>query len=210
MRRMLYFLLHDADAFHCQITPALAASWRQRSFRPLAALAAELSPVLDAFADRYRLTADEQPLLRHVSADQPFDRRLWRHLAGEVLLYAAADAPELQTAPDTLAALLTLNGTVDGPSPIRQAHYGSRDLDFGGVVYRPDRAGLNDTADVNRLAEYLAVIDPDHWRPDSLFGLADDEERAEELAFARGCFTDLRDLYFRAQERGQVVVCEEI
>src|SRR5262249_44257288 len=197
-------------AFHGRIAPILGASWRQRSFRLLTALAAELSPVLDAFAERYRLTADEQPLLRHISADQPFDRRLWRHLTGEVLLYAATDAPEIQAPPDTLAVLLPPGGVSDGPSPIRQAHFGSRDLHFGVVVYRPDRAGLNDVADVNRLAEYLAAVDPGRWAPDRLTGLADDEERAEELAFARDCFTALRGLYFQARQRGQVVVCEEV
>jgi hypothetical protein len=206
---MLYFLLHDAGGFHGRIAPALAASWRQRSFGPLAALAAELAPALGAFAERYRLTAKEQPLLRHISANQPFDRRLWRHLAGEVLLYAAADAPTLQTAPATLACLLA----PEPFAPIQQAHYGSRDLDFGGAVYRPDQAGLNDVADVARLADDLAAVDTSRWttadlRP--LPELSDDEERAEELAFARDCLAALRALYEGARERGQVVVCEEI
>src|SRR5436190_2694150 len=102
---MLYFLLHDADAFHGYIVPALAASWRRRQFGPLVTLAAELGAALTDFADRYRLTADERPWLAQLTADRPFDRRLWRHLAGEVLLYAAADVPAIQTAADTLAML---------------------------------------------------------------------------------------------------------
>ena len=76
--------------------------WRRAggsaSFGPVVELAADLAPTIAAFADRFHLTADEQPLLTRLTADQPFDRRLWRHLAGEVLLYAAADAPAIQTA----------------------------------------------------------------------------------------------------------------
>src|SRR5262245_12650498 len=128
---MLYFLLHDADAFHRRIAPALAASWHRHSFAPVVALVDELSAALAAFAERYHLTGDEEPLLRHITKGQPFDRRLWRHLAGEMLLYAAADAPPLQTAPDVLAWLVR----IDGAEPIRQAHFGSRDVDFGGVAY---------------------------------------------------------------------------
>src|SRR5882757_8883045 len=122
---MLYFLLHDADVFDRHITPALAASWRRRNFGPVVALAAELGPKLTDFADRFHLTADERPLLAQLSADRPFDRRLWRHLAGEVLLYAAADAPTIQTAADTLAELVV----PERRAAVRQAHVGSRDLD---------------------------------------------------------------------------------
>jgi hypothetical protein len=216
---MLYFLLHDADAFHRRLVPALAASWRRRDFGPLADLAAELIPALDAFADRYHLTAAEEPLLKRLTAALPFDRRLWRHLAGEVLLYAAADAPALQTAPDTLAALLAPGQPgrdewpLDRLAPILQAHHGSRDLDFGGVIYRPGHAGLNDAGDVARLADDLAAVDPARWTVDDLRAipdLNDEDERAEELAFARDCFAALRALYGQARERGRVVVCEEI
>src|SRR4051794_10341339 len=122
---MLYFLLHDAAAFRGRIAPALAAGWRRRTFAPVAALAADLGPALAVFADRFRLTADERPLLAELTADRPFDRRLWRHLAGEVLLYAAADVPTIQTAPDTLAALPAADAVA-----IRQAHVGSRDVEF--------------------------------------------------------------------------------
>jgi hypothetical protein len=213
---MLYFLLHDAETFHRRIAPALTASWRRRDFGPIAALAAELAPALDAFAARYHLTADEAPLLRGVTAGQPFDRRLWRHLAGEVLLYAAADAPALQTAPETLATLLAPGQPgrdewpLDQLAPILQAHYGSRDLEFGGIVYRPGHSGLNDTADVERLAAELAAVDSTWWTADDLYGLADDEERAEELAFARECFAALQDVYRQAREHARVVVCEDI
>jgi len=155
------------------------------------------------FADRFHLTADERPLLAGLTAARPFDRRLWRHLAGEVLLYAAADAPAIQTAAETLGVLVR----PEQRDAVRQAHTGSHDLDFEGVPYRPGQAGLNDTADVIRLADQLAVIDPAGW---SEADLTDADERAEELAFAREFFTALRDVYVQARTRDQVVVCEDI
>jgi hypothetical protein len=82
-----------------------------------------------------------------------------------------------------------------------------RDLDFDGVPYRPGQAGLNETADVARLAAALAHIDPAGWREADL---ASSDEPAEELAFARECFAALREMYNRARQASQVVVCEEI
>jgi hypothetical protein len=201
---MLYFLLHDAIAFR-RIATALAASWRRRTFGPVVELAAELDPVLTAFADRFHLTADERPLLKRLTADQPFDRRLWRHVAGEILLYAAAAAPAIQTAADTLGALVAH----DHLATIQQAHAGSRDLNFDGVPYRPRHAGLNDLADVARLVDELAAIDPAAWTINHLSARPDDEP-AEELAFARECFAALTELYRHARGRGHVVVCEDI
>jgi hypothetical protein len=199
---MLYFLVHDAAVFRDRIAPALATSWRQRAFGPLRSLAADLAPTFAAFADRYRLTADEQPLLARLTPDQPFDRRLWRHLAGEVLLYAAADAPAVQTDPETLTALVA----ADQRETIRQAHAGSRDLDFDGISYRPGHAGWNDSADVARLAAEFAAIDPAAWVPISLTG----DDPAEELAFASAAFASLREIYDRARDCNQVVICEDI
>jgi hypothetical protein len=203
--RVLYFLQHDAEVFHGRIAPALAASWRRRTFGPIVGLAAELAPTIDAFAERHHLTADERPLLASLTADCPFDRRLWRHLAGEVLLYAAADAPAIQNAADALVTLVSTKPR----ETIRQAHAGSRDLEFDGVPYRPGRAGLNDTAAVGRLATELGVIDPAAWSAESLTSLETDD-RLDELAFARECFAGIRDLYERARRANQVVVCEDI
>lgn len=201
---MLYFLLHDAAAFR-RIATAFAASWRRRNFGPIVELAAELDPVLTAFADRFHLTADERPLLAELTAAHSFDRRLWRHVAGEILLYAAADAPAIQTAPDTLAVLVA----PEQLATIQQAHAGSRDLDFDGVPYRPGHAGLNDVTDVARLADELSVIDPAEWTTAQLLARPDDDP-AEELAFARECFASLCNVYRQACDQGQVVVCEDI
>jgi hypothetical protein len=202
---MVYFMLHDAGRFENRILPSLAASSRIRSFAPIVQLASELRPLTDDFANRYCLTSDEQPLLLKLSSDQPFDRRLWRHVAGEILLYAAAEAPPVQTAADTLAIIVS----DDQRDVIRQAHAGSRDVSFDGILYRPGRAGMNHAADVDRIAAALTEIDTGAWNVEDLVAdLADDP--AEELAYAAGCLADLREMYVRARRNGQVVICEEI
>src|SRR6516164_7163015 len=148
----LYFLLHDAARFHEALRPALAEAWRRRSFEPCRALCSALAPAAVGFAERYH-TGHDEPLLAQVArGGVPFDRDFWRLLVGEALLYGAASVPEILTAPDTLCRLLAAGSE---SAPIRQAHFGSRDLTFGGGFYRPDAAGLNDVADVARLAEYL-------------------------------------------------------
>src|SRR5262245_29605761 len=98
----IYFLLIDHARFHTEIVPALAASWRQRTFLPCRALCAALLPQARAFAERSQI---EPPLLE-TAQRLPFGRDLWRHLAGEVLFYAAAEIPDIQTAPDILCPLL--------------------------------------------------------------------------------------------------------
>ncbi|HZT82828.1 MAG TPA: hypothetical protein VFA26_21535 [Gemmataceae bacterium] len=212
---MLYFLLHDAGRFRDVIVPPLAAAWRRRSFAPCAALAEALAPAVRRFAEAYHI-ADE-PLLPRV-AGLPFDRAAWRLLAGEVLLCAADEIPELQTAPDALCLLLAPERYHEGPAsrerlaPVEQAHFGSRDVAFGPAVYRPDHAGLNDAADVARLADYLAAVDEGRWAAADLAGLrdVDPEDLPEELEYVREWFPALRELYEGARRRGQVVVCETL
>jgi hypothetical protein len=207
-----YFLVLDGTSFERDIRPALATSWRQRSFEPCRALCAALVPAAVAFSRRYHTGTDE-PFVARVASGLPFDRAFWRTLAGEVLLVAAADIPELQTCPDTLCRLLECNAEQDLPRgqlpPILQAHRGSRDLTFGLAVYRPDHAGYNNAADVGRLTEYLAAVRPETWTPQNLEG-DDAEDRAEELAFARQCLAALCDVYRQAQARGRVIVLESI
>src|SRR5256885_6981898 len=98
---MLYFLLHDAAAFRGRIAPALAAGWRRRTFAPVAALAADLGPAVAAFADRFRLTADERPLLAGLTADRPVDRRLWRPPARGGVLSPPGRRPAHPAGPGT-------------------------------------------------------------------------------------------------------------
>jgi hypothetical protein len=210
----VYFLVHDADLFSNRITPALTASWRRRSFAFCRELCVFLLPAALAFRHRYHTGTDE-PLLARIIQGLPFDRDLWRLLVGEVLLYAALDVPELQTAPETLARLVGGSGQQPGDTlrehwpPIWQAHLGSQELLFG-TFYRPEHAGFNGVADVRRLAAHLDGIDPAIWTTAALRDLAgpDAEDQEEELAFARDCFAGLRGLYQRAGNTGQVIVSE--
>ena len=213
-----YFLMLDAAAFEDRARPALAASWRQRSFAPCRSFCAGLIPAASAYAEQYHVGADE-PLLACVADDLPFDRNHWRALVGEVLLFTAVEIPEFQTCEETLFRLLApehYREAVDQRERlalIQQAHQGTRDLTFGAAVFRPEHAGYNNVADVSRLADYLAAVRPEVWTPADLIGLrgADDEaEREEELAFARDWFPALVDLFHRARERGAVLIHESI
>lgn len=212
----IYFILLDGPMFHERIVPALAASWRQRSFAPCRALCAELRPAVEAFRAGFFAGGDD-PLLTQVERGLPFDRRWWRALVGEVLLFGAAEVPELQTTPEALCCLLAPDQyrqerpvSREGFAPIQQAHFGSRDLAFGAAMYRPDQVGLNDRADTARLADYLAQVDPERWTAAGLAGLhgMTEVDREEELEFVREWFPALRELYRGAATRAQVIVCE--
>ncbi len=212
----VYYMLHDADRFQEEIRQAFADSWRRKSFEPCRKLCNALMPTVVVFADCYHIGAGE-PLIRLVARGLNFSSLYWRTLVGEVLLYAAADVPEIQVAPETLCCVLTPEQYLEGWvqrgrfAPIQQAHYGSRDLVFGGGFYRPDHAGYNDRDDVARLTRYLQAIDPESWTAIELVLLRDvedDAERADELEFARERFLALRQLYERAEEQKWVVVCE--
>src|SRR5262249_50982793 len=192
----LYFFLHDADFFLGQVCPALAECWRQRRFTPCGPLAAALRPAVAAFTERFHTGAGES-VLALVESRLPFDRDTWRLLVGEILLYGAREIPEIQTAPETLTCLLAPNSSPPGEGvrsrfpPIQQAHFGTRNLVFGGGYYRPEHAGWNDLGNVARLVDYLVAVDPDRWAVQDLLFLRemkDDEERADELAFAREWF----------------------
>jgi hypothetical protein len=212
----LYFMLHDAKRFHEAIVPALAASWRERSFLPCRELGRLMETRLTEFTHGYRGGKGEF-LLTKIPAGLSFDRACWRMLAAELLLVGADELPELQTLPATMCALLAPECLDEDTSdrrlsaPIQQAHYGSRDLRFGDAVYRPEAAGLNNTADVNRLANYLADVKPDDWSSTSLIALkelATDEDREDELCLAKEWFPALSRLYQQAAVNRQVVVCE--
>jgi hypothetical protein len=212
----LYFLLLDANRFHQQLRPALAASWRVRSFEPCCALCVALLPAVHKFAERYHSTP-EDTLVARVATGLSCDRDFWRSLAGEVLWYSAGDIPEFQTNPESLCCLLAPEQYRQGDvprehfAPIQQVHFGARDLVFGGGYYRPEHAGYNDREDVTRLADYLAAVDPARWTAadlQQLRGMTDEEERAEELDFVREWFPSLQELYRSAAEQAQMVVCE--
>ncbi len=213
-----YFLCLNAETFLTQIRPALAASWRLRSFEPCRSLCNQLLPAARAYTQSCHL-GEEETLLARVVADLAFDRTRWRLLVGEVLLFAAVEIPEFPTNVETLCCLLARESFRQGTmareqfASIQQALYGSRDVTFGAAVYRPEQAGYNDPDDVARLAAYLATVEPERWTADNLQLLPDlenDEERADELAFVREWFPVLVDLYQRAQSEQQVLIIESI
>jgi hypothetical protein len=211
-----YFLVHDRTILEQHLRPALAAAWRQRSFAPCLTLCREWTPAARAYAARWHVPDEDVLLLR--ADGLTFDRAFWRALAGELLLFAARDIPELPTRLDTLGYLLAGGPAVAGAGkrdtlpPIHQALAGSRDLTFGAALYRPEHAGYNNAGDVARLADYLASVRPDSWSSDQLAEVPglDEEDRADELAFAREWFAVLRSLYASAAEAGQVLVLERI
>jgi hypothetical protein len=211
----LYFMLHDAARFHQELCPLLAEAWRRRSFEACRRLCRDLAPRV--LAEQSPLNP-EQPLLCHVAQGLAFDRDYWRLLAGELLLFTAVELPAAPAAPETLRFLLAPQRQAEEPvprerfTPIEQAHLGSRDLTFGGARYRPEQAGYNDVDDVRRLASYLAAQNPEQWRVADLAALDEvpEDERADELEFARHCFAVLAELYARAAQHGHVVVCEWI
>jgi hypothetical protein len=212
-----YYLILDASQFEGSIRPALAASWRQRSFGPCRALCANLVRSAQDYQERYH-TGAGQPFLCQVTDGLPFDRTLWRSLVGEVLLFAAVEIPEFQVNAEALWCLLAPDSYRAGSSqredfvPIQQVHHGARDLQFGGAVYRPEQAGWNNRDDVARLADYLATIRPDAWTCADLKDMRDlpEEDRADELAFTQEWFPVLRELYERTRDLKRVMVIESI
>ena len=204
-----------------------------RGFEPCRELCRELLPQARAYAERFHADLADS-LLQRLAEDQgpalPFDRSFWRQLAGEVLLFAAEEIPEFQTAADTWCCLLAPDlyrsrlagidpddahgylGTRPEFAPIQQALWGSRDVNFGAAVYRPDHAGLNLAPDIERLTCVLDQVDPLRWTETDLARIRDvpSGERGEELAYAQEWFPVFRDLFRRMRQAGQVLVHERI
>jgi hypothetical protein len=213
----LYFLLLDTEQFDREIAPALSLSWKQQTFEPCRSLCRRLVGDWQQMAfDPSHLSPDETVSAGIVRGTMPFDRDVWRLLVGEVLLYSAAEIPEIETTPIALGRLLGVAGdSADRPREqfhwIEQVHYGSRDICLGGGYYRPEHAGYNTHGDVVRLANLLGGERVDDWQAEQLAGLpylATEEEQAEELDYVQEWFPALRTLYERAAERGQIIICE--
>jgi hypothetical protein len=213
----LYYLIEDAEQFHCEVRPALTASWRMRSFAPCVPLCHRLGGLARDFAIRFHL-GDQESLVALVAGGLPFDRAFWAQLVGEILWFAAVDIPEIESNLDALRLLIDPAASAscelartDWP-PIVQAHLGSRDLIFGGGFYRPQSAGWNDVQDVQRLNGFLTAVRPEEWKASNLANLPDlpPQEREEELAFVRDWFPSFQELYRGMALNRQVVICEEV
>jgi hypothetical protein len=211
-----YFCLVDSSWFYDRFRPALAASWRQKSFQPCRQLCAALNEAADRFAATYNGLVGTS-IVTAVAAGLAFDRHVWRCLVGEALLYGASEIPEIHLAVECLTRLLAPNRAprLEGPrellAPVQQALFGARDLEFGSAIYRPEQVGMNDTTDVQRLADYFESVEPREWTTADL-GVADplldDEESAAELEYVRECFSALCQMYVGARNRRQVIICE--
>lgn len=207
---LLYFYLLEARFFHEFMRPALALAYGQRSFAPCGDLCRCL---LATHAD-----IPPDSMIRAVIAGLPFERGFWRGLVGECLVHGARDIPRIAAAPESLLCLLAPDHFGRSISradfaPIQQVHFGTREVRFGGGFYRPDHAGLNDQADVSRLAECLAAIDTSLWTTNQLKPIADlanEDDRAEELAYVRDWWPSLVGLYQDARDQGRIVVCEQV
>ncbi len=214
---MLYFYILDRAEFLDTTCPALSHSWRQRTFAPCRDLCRDLVPRAREFFPGSE-HGQHHLLVEQVARGLAFDRRFWQHLVGEVLMYSAVEVPRLETAAETLCCLLAPGNFRDGVmaranlAPIQQAHFGTRDLVFGGGHYRPDAAGWNDAGDVARLAGYLVAQAPDQWTIAGLesLDLGDDAEREAELDYARHWFEPLCDMYREARDGERIVVCEDL
>ena len=98
----LYFMPIPCDRFDRQIRPALATSWRQGSFDPCREICKEL--LVPSVSSRLWVSSEET-MLAAVLRGVPFDRWTWRSLVGEVLLFCAADLPEILIDPAILVEI---------------------------------------------------------------------------------------------------------
>jgi hypothetical protein len=208
---MRYFFPIASVRFHGAIAPALAKAWTARSFAPAFDLCRELAPIGRDFIQQRSASQTEPMVVMIAGGTVPFRRDLWRLLCSEFLLFSAAELPELETPAATWAILLHQSMMDERPqfSPIQQAIQGSRDLSFGGAYYRPDHAGWNDLADVQRLSEWMTTVDIGSWKAEELTEF-DESDRVDELAFAKEWFPALREIYRRAAANGWIVVCEDV
>src|SRR4051812_38410347 len=100
-----YFYPLEPTLFHDQVHPALAASWRLRSFAPCTELCRAFLERVRAFQQEYR-GLEDATLVEQVARGLAFDKDRWRCLAGELLLFGAADWPVLEVPEGTLGHLL--------------------------------------------------------------------------------------------------------
>jgi hypothetical protein len=198
---MRLFLLHNPQFFRTCIVPAVAASFRDRSFAAFSQLEPRIASRIDRFAERALLTPNERPLFADCRT-LTFHRRTWRYLVGELLLYAADEIPDFPIEPDLLSQFLPTD-------LIRRLHTGSRELTFEGIPYRPENSGFHDAADVANITPQLRTMDCSHWPAERLVDVPA-EDREHELAYARQCFKELQCMYESAIAHDYLIVCEEV
>lgn len=208
MYMLHYFYVLNESWLRDVFVPALAASWRARSFGPCQAICGHLLAKGDV---------PDGALLRNVAAGLSFDQARWHALVDECLIFGADAMPQVPClvretlcllAPDRLDATLTDRAAA---SFVEQVYYGSRDLRLGGAWHRPEHVGWNDILDIHRLGVFLHSVDPATWSAEALAKLGgDDQDRMEELAYVRDWWPALVEMYDRAHVERQVIVCERV
>src|SRR5262245_17995157 len=206
---MRYFMAIPADWFHTRLSGSLRMCWRLRSFAPAVEICRELAISARRFIQR-EAGSEMPPLTLLVPEGLTFAPDRWRTLSGELMLFGAAELPELETPLESYSAVMGLEMPCFRAdfTPIQQAILGGRDLQFGGY-YRPDHAGWNDLADIARLHSWFAAIDMEKWTSAGLTHVPM-EDRDDELAFLREWFPALRAMCCRCHDRELVLASEEI
>jgi hypothetical protein len=211
-------MILDAAWFQEALRPALSAAWLERSFAPCQRICQTLVPRSRALALECRLGEGEL-LLPLVAQGLAFDRHFWPMVTWECLFFGAAEVAHMQVPQQAYFYLLSGGPQTSGPrsracfTPIEQAVFGTSDLTFGRKFYRPLRAGFSGLDQVGRLAAYLEAQQPQEWRAEQLLGMQElltDDDREEELAFAREWFPSLVEWYRRAFELRGVVISDSV
>src|SRR5262249_54491630 len=133
-----------------------------------------------------------------------YEARTWQGLVGELLVAGAEETPRLSVDPRVLCSIhgCAAERRRPGLTPVQQALYGAKEVDFGVGVYRPEHAGLNDADDVRRLTAYLELVDPATWACPAIVD-------AEDFGDAQASWPQLVSMYQAARRRERLVICEE-
>jgi hypothetical protein len=190
-----YFFLLEETFFRWRLRPVLAECRRTQSFNACKPLCREL---LKRSGDA------PDSLMAQVSQGLAYQARTWQALIGELLAAGAEQTPRLSLNP---CLLCSIHGCAPerhrpGLTPVQQALYGAKEVDFGVGVYRPEHAGLNDSDDVRRLTAYLESVDPATWSRPAMVD-------TEDFADSQASWPELVSMYQAAQRRGWLVISEE-
>src|SRR5262245_132729 len=104
---MRYFMAIPRNWFHERLSRSLRSCWRERSFAPVVEICRELAFSARSFV-QLGSEGETSPLTLLVPNGLTFDPNRWRTVAGELMLFGAAELPELETPLDSYSAVLKL------------------------------------------------------------------------------------------------------
>src|SRR2546423_5350820 len=93
---MRYFMVLPAEWFREGLAGSLRECWRRRSFRAITTICEELTGAARNFI-QCDMDGTSPPLTLQVPRGLAFDPNRWRLLAGELMLFAAVELPEIET-----------------------------------------------------------------------------------------------------------------